>query len=168
VKKPILKNLNRYKGDTTMNKSLSLFALTFLLALQGCDSSPESPRGFSLPEGNAVEGEKVFTKYQCLACHNMEGFDYETINKELQPPVLLGGSTTRVKTYADLVTSVINPSHKLARNYHSSLIQKNGVSTMPVFNDVMTITELVDLVTFLQPKYSVVPPQFSEFKNYGY
>jgi mono/diheme cytochrome c family protein len=145
-----------------------ILTLSLLSILLGCESGPESANGFHLPQGNAIEGEKVFTKYQCLACHNIEGFDYDLVNKELQPPVQLGGSSSRVKTYADLVTSVINPSHKLARNYHLSLIQKNGKSTMPVFNDVMTISELVDLVTFLQPKYSVVTPEYIQFKNYGY
>jgi len=150
-----------------MNKSIILLPLFVLaLSLQGCFPGPESPKGFSLPKGDAVEGEKVLMKYQCLACHHLEGIDYETLNKELQPPVILGGASTRVKTYADLVTSIINPSHKLARNYHLSLIQQGGVSKMPIFNDVMTVTELVDLVTFLQPKYNVKPYQYTHYGHY--
>jgi hypothetical protein len=154
-----------------MNKSLLLLfiILTFVLSLnlQGCDSGPDSPRGFSLPEGNSVAGEKVLMKYQCLACHNLVGFDYETLNRELEPPILLGGTSTRVKTYADLVTSIINPSHKLAIRYPVSHIQQGGVSKMPVFNDVMTVTELVDLVTFLQSKYKLPPYGYSSYRHYG-
>ena len=103
-------------------------------------------------------------KYQCLACHNLEGFAYDMVNKEFEPPVLLGATSIRVTTYADLVTSVINPSHKLARNYQLALIQHDGVSKMLVFNDVMTVTELINLVTFLQPKYKV--PHY-EYTYYG-
>jgi mono/diheme cytochrome c family protein len=134
--------------------------------LKGCYPAPESPRGFSLPKGDAIAGEKVFLKYQCLACHNLKGVDYETLNKELQPPVILGAASTRVKTYAVLVTSIINPSHKLVPNYHLSLIQQDGVPKMPVFNDVMTVTELVDLVTFLQPKYKVKPYEYTHYEHY--
>lgn len=151
-----------------MNRPLLLFTLLFLLSLLGCNVGPESPKGFNLPLGNALEGEKVFIKYKCLACHNMEGFDYEMINKELQPPFLLGGNTLRVKTYADLVTSVINPSHRLARTYYPSLTQQDGVSIMPAFNDLMTVSELVDLVAFLQPKFRIAQPKYTQFKHYGY
>jgi len=122
--------------------------------------------GFTLPQGDAVEGEKVFMQYQCLACHNLEGFDYETVNKEFEPPVLLGGTSSRIKTYADLVTSIINPSHKLSSKYPLPLIQEEGVSKMLMFNDVMTVTELVDLVTFLQPKYKVKPYEYTYYGPY--
>jgi len=149
-----------------MNKSQLLLPLLLLLNLQGCNSGPESPRGFSLPKGDAVEGEKVLIKYQCLACHNLQGFDYDGFNKEFEPPVLLGGTSTRVKTYGDLVTSIINPSHKLARNYQLSVTQQDGVSKMPVFNDVMTVTELIDLVAFLQPKYTVPPYEYTHYGHY--
>lgn len=147
-----------------MNKSMLLLPIVLILVLQACIPSPESPIGFSLPQGNAVEGEKVFIRYQCLACHNLEGFDYYLVNKELEPPVLLGVTSTRVRTYAELVTSIINPSHKLAHNYQLAIIQKDGESKMLVFNDVMTVTELVNLVTFLQPKYKI--PHY-EYTHYG-
>lgn len=147
-----------------MNKLLLSIVLT--LGLQACKPGPESLIGFSLPKGDAVEGEKVFMKYQCLACHNLEGFAYDMVNKEFEPPVLLGGTSIRVTTYADLVTSVINPSHKLTRNYQLALIQHDGVSKMLVFNDVMTVTELINLVTFLQPKYKVPHDEYSYYGPY--
>jgi mono/diheme cytochrome c family protein len=151
-----------------MNKSLLLFPLVLSINLLGCSPGPDSPKGFSLPKGNAAEGEKVFMQYQCLACHNLEGFDCESVNKEFEPPVLLGGTSSQVKTYADLVTSIINPSHKLSTKYPLSLTQEEGVSKMVVFNDVMTVTELVDLVTFLQPKYKVKPYQYTYYGPYQF
>ena len=33
-----------------------------LIALTGCDKGVDSPRGFSLPEGNAEQGKTVFLK----------------------------------------------------------------------------------------------------------
>lgn len=140
-----------------MNKPLLVVSLMLTLTFLSCSQGPESPTGFSLPQGNAVEGEKVFMQYQCLACHNLHGFDYDSVNKEFEPPVLLGVSFNRVQTYGDLVTSIINPSHRLATNYPLSLIQEEGLSKMLVFNDLMTVSELIDLVTFLQSKYEVKP-----------
>lgn len=150
-----------------MNKPCLLLPLVLLLNLLSCRPSPESPKGFSLPQGDAVEGEKVLMRYQCLACHNLEGFDYETVNKELEPPVLLGGTSSQVTTYADLVTSIINPSHKLSPNYPLMLIQEESESKMIVFNEVMTVTELIDLVAFLQPKYKIKSYEYSHYRPYG-
>lgn len=149
-----------------MNKLMFLVVLSIIiiLVLQACNPGPDSVKGFRLPQGDATEGEKVFMKYQCLACHNLDGFAYDMVNKEFEPPVLLGGTSTRVKTYAELVTSVINPSHELANKYQLALIQEDGVSKMLVFNDVMTVTELVNLITFLQPKYKV--PHYED-THYG-
>mgnify|MGYP000152971917 CR=1 FL=1 len=142
-----------------------LIALSALLV--SCDLGPDAPRGFSLPEGNVEKGKLVFTKYQCLACHSLEGFEPASDivdNPELS--IRLGGKSTRVKTYAELLTSVINPSHKLARGYRKDKIQQDGISKMTVYNDVMTVTELVDLVTFLQTNYELVPYQRSKYHAY--
>jgi hypothetical protein len=72
--------------------------------------------------------------------------------------VELGGETTKVQTYGDLVTSIINPSHRLAKGYPVDQISENGNSKMEYYNEVMTVEELIDLVTFLKTKY--------QFKSY--
>ncbi|MFT4941550.1 MAG: sulfur-oxidizing protein SoxX [Paraglaciecola sp.] len=152
-----------------MYKLILLLSTVFLVIIMlACDSGTNSPRGFSLPEGDAVKGEKVFMNFKCLSCHNLEGFDDDSANREMEPSIRLGGPTTRVKTYADLVTSVINPSHKLARHYMLQTTQADGTSKMPAFNDVMTVTELVDLVTFLQEKYAVQPYEYTHYGHYQF
>ena len=50
----------------------SFLSLSFILLL-GCESGAQSPKGFSLPEGNAERGQIVFEKYQCNDCHNIVG-----------------------------------------------------------------------------------------------
>jgi sulfur-oxidizing protein SoxX len=137
-----------------------------LIAMTGCDKGPDSPRGFSLPEGDESEGKLVFMKYQCLSCHTLEGVEDPDVVKELEKPILLGGTTTLIKTYAELVTSVINPSHKLAPRYINMGGEADGKSKMRVFNDVMTVTELTNLVSFLQPKYKVQPHQYTRYGQY--
>ena len=141
---------------------LSLLAIT----MTGCNQGADSPRGFSLPKGDEALGELVFRKYQCLSCHTLEGVEDPTLVKEFAKPVMLGGATSQIKTYAELVTSVINPSHKLAPRYLNMGGDPDGKSTMRVFNDVMTVTELTNLVAFLQPKYKVQPHQYTQYGQY--
>ncbi len=108
---------------------------------------------------------QVFIKYQCNGCHQLEGIP-QPENAELA--IRLGGKTTQVKTYAELVTSVINPSHKFARGYPLAEIQQEGKSKMKVFNDVMTVTELINLVTFVQSHYELVPYKTTNYQYYSY
>ncbi|MEI8596590.1 c-type cytochrome [Photobacterium sp. Hal280] len=134
-------------------KTFVLTALFVTIAgLSGCDRSSQ---GFSLPQGNAELGEQVFVKYQCLSCHTMAGYETDTENLpgSMETPVALGGQVSRIRTYPELVTSVINPSHRLAEGYEAESDQ----SVMPSFNDVMTVTELVNLVYFLEDHYELEP-----------
>jgi hypothetical protein len=151
-------------------KYLLLSIFTFVaICLVSCDLGPESPKGFSLPEGNNEDGKLVLFKYQCLACHQIKGIEPSPdLNNNPEFSVRLGGKSTKVKTYADLLTSVINPSHKFARGYKLDTIQTDGVSKMTNYNDVMTVTELVNLVTFLQSNYELIPYQRTNYQQYGY
>jgi sulfur-oxidizing protein SoxX len=73
--------------------------------------------------------------------------------------VTLGGQTSRT-TYGDLVTSIANPSHRIARGYPPETVTVDGVPLMSLIylNDVMTVQQLVDVVAFLQASYDVAPP----------
>ncbi len=149
-----------------MNKYSVLLLAVGALSLAACDTGPDSPRGFSLPEGNAENGQLVLLKHQCLACHSVEGVVDEAIQPELELRVQLGGQTTKVTTYAELVTSIINPSHKIAKGYMLDSVSEAGVSKMRNYNDVMTVTELIDLVAYLQPLYKVKPYEYTPYGRY--
>jgi mono/diheme cytochrome c family protein len=138
--------------------------LTLLLAslavLGGCDQDRTlSERGFRLPDGNAAAGRETFLYMHCNQCHTIEGEQLEPV-PGFEPYVELGGPVTRVKTYGELVTAIINPSHKLADGYAKELVSIDGTSNMYVYNGFMTVQELIDIVMFLQPNYEVVPPEF--------
>jgi sulfur-oxidizing protein SoxX len=157
-----------------MNKIIWLPTIAIVTLIAACSYGPDSPKGFSLPQGNEAMGEKVFIKYECLSCHSLTDYEtdaviMESISREFDEPIKLGGTTSTVKTYGQLVTSVINPSHKLAhrsRFYKESLVNEDGTSKMWVFNDVMTVQELIDLVAFLQPKYKVKPITYTHYGQY--
>lgn len=136
-----------------------------LLPLAGCPLGPESPRGFALPEGNADAGRQAFVELRCHDCHSADGV-------ELHDPdatdiaFALGGRSTRVTTYAELVTSIINPSHRLSVNFPKKKAAVGGESRMHNYNDVMTVQELIDLVAFLQPQYEVILVTPQSYETY--
>lgn len=151
--------------DITMRIKSLVIIIVLVLLTSGC--SPNSSRGFSLPQGNPQLGAENFEKYRCTDCHTVAGI---TVNEDhtylLVRPVPLGGSSGRITTYGELVTSIINPSHKITRRQPISMTTENGESRMRNINDILTVTELVDLVAFLQPKYKVEPYRTSEYRLY--
>jgi hypothetical protein len=142
-----------------MRNAIGLGLLTTLLA--GC--GPKSPLGFSLPDGNSTRGRAAFEDLRCNSCHEIEGMDIEYRGGPAH--VTLGGKTTRIKAEGELVTSIINPSHKLAPRYPVDQVAVNGQSIMSAayLNDVMTVQQLIDLVAFLQSTYQIAPPPVPAF-----
>jgi mono/diheme cytochrome c family protein len=125
---------------------------------QGCYSDPMSERGFSLPEGDATAGREAFAYMQCNQCHTVANETIAPVPGS-EPYVELGGDISRVKTYGELVTAIINPSHELAQGYAADVVSDEGESKMYNYNGYMTVQELIDIVAFLQPHYRVVVPE---------
>lgn len=145
-------------------------AIVFLLVVTGlftwaCEADRMSEKGFSLPEGNVFDGKEAFVYLHCHECHTVAGDDLPVLAVDSPPFVALGGTVSRVKTYGELVTAIINPSHKLARGYPLDVVSDNGESKMPVYNRYMTVQELIDIVAFLQPHYNVFVPRY-EYRIY--
>ena len=142
-----------------MRKFIATLICTAILP--ACAPGPESASGFRLPDGDADRGLQAFTDLQCQACHSIEGLDLP--NSGTGPAnVRLGGTTTRVRTYGQLVTSIINPSHKLAPGYRPEEVTTDSgesLMTLAHLNGIMTVQQLIDLVAFLQSRYDVVPPE---------
>jgi sulfur-oxidizing protein SoxX len=133
-------------------------SLAFALAVvPACAPAPTSGKGFTLPEGNAEAGQTVFISLQCHACHTVQDLELPEVDAELDPRVKLGGKVVRVSTYGELVTSIINPSHKLASGYAEETVAADGESKMKNYNAAMTVQELTDLVAFLHSRYELVP-----------
>jgi hypothetical protein len=148
-----------------MNKIALLIILcsgTFFLG--ACSAGKESPRGFSLPEGDAEVGKSTFIAMQCNSCHSTP--DVEQLAGDGDIAVVLGGEVGRVKTYADLVTSVINPSHRLAPGYPLDKVAEGEKSRMRNYNHLMSVQELIDVVSYLQPHYKLRMYEPTVYRGY--
>jgi sulfur-oxidizing protein SoxX len=149
-----------------MKRSIAAFVLLIVvLTLSACEADRMSERGFSLPAGNTLAGKDAFVYMHCHECHSVTGEEFPALVRSEPPSVELGGTVTRVKTYGELVTSIINPSHKLAQGYPLDVITVDGETKMPVYNGYMTVQELIDIVAFLQPHYDVFVPKY-EYRIY--
>ena len=139
-----------------------LICLAILLLAAGCAPTKNSPAGFRLPEGNIEQGKLAFVELNCVQCHTIAGkegeFAYDS-PREIQ--VVLGGETTRVKTYGQLVTSVIYPDHIILPKYREDYTDRDGNSEMPDFTEEMSAKQLIDLVTYLETTYKVVVPEYA-------
>lgn len=139
-----------------------------ILLLTACDLGPNSGRGFSLPEGNIDKGRATFVELECNACHSVGDVERLTGNEGLDIDITLGGEVTVIKTYGDLVTSVINPSHKIIRRHSKQTVTtEQGESKMIAYNEFMTVQQLVDLVTYLESNYKIVPANRTEYARYN-
>ena len=146
--------------NTAKMKSIKVAALTATLLLSaGCQVYE-----FSLPEGDAKTGAALFTSFQCITCHSVEGVEDDGIERTIN--VKLGGEKSRIYTYEELLTSIINPSHKLAKGYNKKEISIGGKSKMRNYNDVMSVSELIDIVTYLETKYSLKPIGRTHYPDY--
>ena len=149
-----------------MSKYSALMVIAALIAgMSGCARTPESAAGFRLPDGDAQAGRQDFIEMRCIQCHTVRGEVLPTVPDADPPYVELGGDVTRVKTYGELVSAIINPSHKLASGYPEEMVSVDGVSNMYVYNDIMTVRQLTNLVVFLQPHYEVIPPNY-QYRRY--
>lgn len=141
-------------------KIATLLLLTFIVIVGCGDRDPMSERGFRLPDGDPLAGAEAFLYMECNQCHTISGEELPRIPLADPPYIELGGDVSRVKTYGELVTAIINPSHKLASGYAEDVVSENDESKMYVYNGYMTVQELIDVVMYLQPYYEVVAPTY--------
>ncbi len=126
--------------------------------------SKEQPvKNFVLPKGDIEAGREVFIAFNCYRCHDIDGV--ELPERTFEPPfvVQLGGKVMRVKDYGELLTAVVYPNHVISPSYQTKLEEVGrdaDLSPMPPFGDIMTVTELTDLVEFLHAQYSRLLPNY--------
>ena len=158
--------------DTVMqiHRYLVVFLVSiFCIKISSCkDQSARMAVGFRLPEGNSERGQAAFLQMKCHQCHPVAGMVLPTSDAPMPISMELGGVVRKVKTYGELVTSIIQPQHIVSPEYMEKLAVHNGTSAspMPSFNDTMTVAQLTDIVTFLHERYQKAPPSGGTYPYY--
>lgn len=140
---------------------LSLIVLLILIG--ACEPDPNVGRGFRLPEGNVEAGHQAFIEFGCPRCHSIAGVELPRDPENASLDLELGGEISNVKTYGELVTSIINPDHVLTlkfRHLLSERAKQEGDSPMPTFNKDMSVEQMIDLVAFLHAHYVRISPDY--------
>jgi hypothetical protein len=154
----------RWRKINSRRCYIRYFALLTLLltaptvSLLSCGPPEKFPAGFRLPDGDIEGGRQTFLELKCNACHEVKGVDFPPPVADPPVPVALGGIVDYQPTDGRFVTSIVNPSHKLAPGYEKELIKRGGESRMADYGDVMTVRQLLDLVAFLHSQYEYRPP----------
>jgi L-cysteine S-thiosulfotransferase len=144
-------------------RSKLLPVLAMLAAGMACDSGRRSAAGFRLPaDGDVERGKAAFVELGCNSCHEVSGADLPRPTVQPPVPVVLGGELGKVMTDGYLTTSIIYPSYRFA-SYPRKQIADGRESRMPHYADKMTVRQMIDIVAFLQSRYTVreMPPVYT-------
>lgn len=136
---------------------LALLSASAVFA-SGCTSTPMF--GFPIEEGNVEAGRQAFIDHRCHQCHTVSGVRLPSLVGVSPVMLELGGETEYIKSYAELVTSIINPNHEISERYREQQARGGALpvmSPMPMPHiDTMTVRQLIDLVAFLDSRYVLV------------
>jgi|GEM_PF-216998 L-cysteine S-thiosulfotransferase len=147
---------------------IGTFALLMFLTACG-GKEKKMAKGFVLPKGDIEKGMVAFTELKCHSCHTVSGEVFPKLAEESGVQLQLGGEVRKLKSYGELVTSIINPQHSISKEYLSSFEkdQREGVeSPMSSVNDQMTVEQMVNLVEFLNSRYMKYETDI-EYPYYG-
>jgi len=139
-----------------------LTAALLLVFLSGCRTYPDEIGSFRFPilDGDIQEGQDAFFRLECNQCHVVDGVQLPAFSGPRPVTAELGCEMYFAKTYGDLVTSIINPDHVLSDEYLDQLpseVRRRTNSSPMYMKEDMLVTELIDIVAFLNSRYRLLP-----------
>ena len=145
---------------------IRLAALFALICLTACDQDDRRQGNIYLPNGDAAKGKMHFVSLGCVDCHSVIGAELPEAVEAGPVRVVLGSRTSPGMSYGQLVTSIVNPSHRLSPRYRRDEVSQDGESLMISYNDVLTVAQLTDLVAFLQGHYKKADRPGYRYRDY--
>jgi len=129
--------------------TLGALALSSLLRAQ-----PPEPQKTVVPPGSEAAGETLFVERGCYQCHTAGDVRFPPSELEETLFIELGTKEYAGWTRDDFARAIMNPNHTVSPEYHKIMIilgdkLKAENSPMPGFNDLLTVSDLVHLATFL-------------------
>jgi mono/diheme cytochrome c family protein len=125
----------------------------WLVGLAGAGAQ-EGPGASVVPAGDPARGEQIFLEKQCFRCHTLEGKRLPDFDLPASLKLHLGGETHRSWSRDAFAQAIMNPEHVVAPAYQAAMLggsdpKAAGETPMPNFNRELTVSELIDLATFL-------------------
>lgn len=122
---------------------------------------------FPVDDGSIGSGRVAFIAHRCQRCHTVADDPMPELAGAASPRFELGGETSNVKAYSDLVTSIINPNHRISERYQDEVLRQPTAPLespmQPRYIDTMTVGQLIDIVAYLDSKYVLVDDYDADF-----
>jgi mono/diheme cytochrome c family protein len=105
---------------------------------------------FTLPQGNATEGRKVFVEAECFKCHEIKGETFPAAaekDKGVGPELSQMAGMHPPEFFAE---SIINPNAVIDPDAKKlGYVGEDGKSKMPDYNSVLTTKQVTDLAAYV-------------------
>lgn len=139
-----------------MPPAFRLLPLCWILALAAPLFAQDAPVGTKtvIPPGKAEAGRGLFVEKGCYQCHSAGSTKLPPVDLAPRLVIELGGDVHLKWSRDDYARAIMDPNHLVSEDYKIAMIRlgdhfKAENSPMPTFADVLKVSELVDLVTFL-------------------
>lgn len=135
----------------------ALLAIWAVLAA-GCGDNLQATGRLRLPKGDVANGKAAFVALNCVECHTVNGVaDLPKPTVASEKVIELGGGVARLRTTGDLLTAIVHPAYSISEKMTVPAGKTAPKTEMREVNDRMTVKQMIDLVTFLQPQYRQLP-----------
>jgi mono/diheme cytochrome c family protein len=105
---------------------------------------------FSLPQGDAVAGSKLFVEVECYKCHEVKGERFPAVaggEKGVGPELSQMAGIHPPEFFAE---SIINPNAVIDPDAKKlGYVGEDGKSKMPDYNSVLTAKQVADLAAYI-------------------
>ena len=126
-----------------------------LLIVSGLLAEPDAPKRTIIPEGSTTAGKTLFVEKGCYQCHVADGIKAPASDLDKNLTIDLGGNDHAGWTRDQFARSIMAPNHTVSEEYRKVMMTLGANfeaenSPMPGFNDMLTLSDLIHLTTFLE------------------
>jgi hypothetical protein len=130
---------------------LSLALISFTTALL---ADTPADHETVVPPGETLIGKDLFTSKGCYQYHNAGETKLPKVELEPRLVIELGSEAHKAWTRDDYAKAIMNPQHVVAEDYRIAMMRvgdhvKAENSPMPESIDLLTLSDLIHLTTFL-------------------
>ncbi|MDF1823909.1 MAG: hypothetical protein P1U68_04660 [Verrucomicrobiales bacterium] len=108
-----------------------------------------------LPPGNPTAGMTLFVEKGCYQCHHTGKIESPASKLDINLTINLDGREHADWTRDDFARAIMNPNHTISDEYRKIMMTlgdnlKAENSPMPGFNEMLTVSDLIHLASFLE------------------
>jgi len=129
-------------------KAAVLLSFTLTFSLTAADEAQV------IPEGKVNAGKTLFVEKGCYKCHTADDITLPQSGLSQELFIELGVKKHEGWSRDSFARSILNPNHTVSEEYRKVMITlgdklKAENSPMPGFNDILSVSDLIHLTTFL-------------------